>query len=121
LKFELIIELSQWLYAREFPLSTCVDLCEWAIDLIIHAGKASNHSRTISAGTSLEPNSGRQSKARLAKKPPKQRHQNLINIIKYDQKEKIIIKRNYPQLDDDSLEKIDSLTTELNTEPLFGR
>jgi hypothetical protein len=29
------LELSQWLYSHEYKLSDCIDLCEWAIDLLM--------------------------------------------------------------------------------------
>ncbi len=35
LKIEYILELSQWLYSHEYQLIDCIDLCEWAIDLLM--------------------------------------------------------------------------------------
>jgi hypothetical protein len=34
LKFEYLIELAQWLYSNEYEFESCVDLVEWAIDII---------------------------------------------------------------------------------------
>ena len=86
LKFEYIIELAQWLYSHEYELIDCIDLCEWAVDLLMFSAK--NHeksrqgSRAVSAANSL-----------VAEKPSKQtsnasrskrlsvRQQNLVQPI----------------------------------------
>ena len=33
-KSQYIVELAQWLYAHEYPLSRSIELCEWAVDLM---------------------------------------------------------------------------------------
>ena len=49
LKFEYILELAQWLYSHEYELSDCVDLCEWAVDLVMFSlNKSDKSSRSVS-------------------------------------------------------------------------
>lgn len=34
MKFEYLVELSQWLYSNEYKLQNCIDLIEWAIEVV---------------------------------------------------------------------------------------
>ncbi|KAG9484777.1 hypothetical protein GDO78_008080 [Eleutherodactylus coqui] len=35
-KVEYLLELSEWLYCRQFPVSTAADLLDWAVDILLH-------------------------------------------------------------------------------------
>ena len=49
LKFEYILELAQFMYSNEYKLSNCIELMEWAVDLIMFKIKVEKTSRQASA------------------------------------------------------------------------
>jgi hypothetical protein len=64
LKFEYLIELAQWLYSNEYEFRSCVDLIEWALDIITNLKIDKPASATTSTQTTVSGTSKR-SKAKV--------------------------------------------------------
>lgn len=80
LKFEYIIELAQWLYSHEYELNQSVDMCEWAIDLIMFNVKVE---KRIQSASSAKPSS-RLSKTTATKKGKQAPAANIMPTIEDD-------------------------------------
>jgi hypothetical protein len=116
LKFEYIIEFSQWLYSHEYQLSNCIDLCEWAIDIIMFNLKAEKQLRTVSASsTSKQSKVGSQaSKTKLNKN--QQSNINLVPIFE-DETDSQLIQKQIEKNADSQMKNIDIA---VNSENWFG-
>lgn len=45
------MEFAQWMYSNEYALTTCTDLVEWAIDLLMFKVRGERITRSTSAST----------------------------------------------------------------------
>lgn len=54
LKFEYILELAQWLYSNEYDLESCIDLVEWAADLVMFSVHSARGSGSVGVGGVVE-------------------------------------------------------------------
>lgn len=62
-KFEYLLELAQWLYSNEYNLQNCIDLVEWAIDIICNI----RLEKPQSSATSAASRASRQTKKSIGK------------------------------------------------------
>jgi hypothetical protein len=117
LKFEYILEFAQWLYSHEYQLSNCIDLCEWAIDIIMFNLKIEKSLRTISASSTSKQSkaSTQASKAKL-NKTQQQTNINLVPIVEDDTDSKQIHK----QIEKNADSQMENVDSAVNSENLFG-
>ncbi len=108
LKFEYILELAQWLYSHEYELNDCIDLCEWAIDLVMfNVNKSGKTSRSVSV---LSDKAGIK-----IKKPPKQ-----ISTLLPTIEDEGDVKSYHKKIDKNTEDEFENLTKLANKETLFG-
>ena len=110
LKFEYILELAQWLYSHEYTLNDCIDLCEWAIDLVMFNVNRGEKSSPRSVSVLSEKTTNK------IKKPHKQVGTLLPTID--DESE---IKHFHKKIEKSAEEEFESLTKMANKDNLFGK
>ena len=115
LKVEYILELAQWLYSHEYSWRDCIDLAEWAVDLLMYSVKSDKGSHLYSAPNSSLAMLHSQSKL-SAKKPVKPHgpsHQ-ILPTIKDEEDDM------HSQLIKNTQSEFDLLAKSVDKETLFG-
>jgi D-arabinose 1-dehydrogenase-like Zn-dependent alcohol dehydrogenase len=102
------------MYSNEYRLENCLDLAEWAIDVVMYTFKSDKHdkaSRLLSASTI---NSGRQSKTQNKRQ---KQQQSILPTIK-DETE---IKQVHSRMEKNAEEEMDNLIRKSKRDNLFGK
>jgi hypothetical protein len=109
LKFEYILELAQWLYSHEYELNDCIDLCEWAIDLVMfNVNKSGKTSRSVSVLSD---------KGNNKIKKPQKLISTLVPTLEDEKDGKIFHKK----IEKNVEEEFENLTQLANKDTLFGK
>lgn len=125
LKFEYILELTQWMYSNEYTLENCFDLAEWAVDLVMFNLKQEktsdlrNSRSLLSASTTV---SGRQSKTQSKRLLAKMQHSNLIMPTILDESTASIdIGSVQSQIEKNAEEEMENLIRKSKRDNMFGK
>ncbi|CAF0832143.1 unnamed protein product [Brachionus calyciflorus] len=114
LKFEYILELAQFMFSNEYNLATCIDLTEWAVDLIMLKIRSDKTSRSESRLTNTGYTSKPQSKGRITNKTTNSR-MSLMPTIQDD----VEVKSFHKKMDKNSEEEFENLLKTSNGDNLF--